>query len=107
MQFNQKIILNLKSEIINIVKSQNLIDVRVPSFINIKFQLNKKNNLVELDKRIKNIDLIENIFVQELNNEYVLIKLKYLGNIDKIINELKTENILLSLEQEEWILKMI
>ena len=45
----------------------------VPSFINIKFQLNKKNNLVELDKRIKNIDLIENIFVQELNNEYVLI----------------------------------
>ena len=101
MQFNQKIILNLKSEIINIVKSQNLIDVRVPSFINIKFQLNKKNNLVELDKRIKNIDLIENIFVQELNNEYVLIKLKYLGNIDKIINELKTENILLSLEQEK------
>ena len=69
--------------------------------------MNKKNNLVELDKRIKNIDLIENIFVQELNNEYVLIKLKYLGNIDKIINELKTENILLSLEQEEWILKMI
>ena len=36
--------------------------MKFSSFINIKFQLNKKNNLVELDKRIKNIDLIENIF---------------------------------------------
>ena len=107
VQFNKKIILNLKSEIVNIVKSQNLIDVRVPSFINIKFKLSKKNNLVELNKRIENIDLIENIFVQELNNEYVLIKLKYLGNIDKIVNDLKIENILLGLEQEEWILKII
>ncbi len=107
VQFNKKIILNLKSEIVNIVKSQNLIDVRIPSFINIKFKLSKKNNLVELNKRIENIDLIENIFVQELNNEYVLIKLKYLGNIDKIVNDLKIENILLGLEQEEWILKII
>ena len=107
VQFNKKIILDLKSEIVNIVKSQNLIDVRVPSFINIKFKLNKKNNLVELNKRIEKIDLIENIFVQELNNEYVLIKLKYLGNIDKIVNDLKIENILLGLEQEEWILKII
>ena len=30
------IILKLKNEIINIVKSQNLIDIRVPSFINAK-----------------------------------------------------------------------
>ena len=37
--------------------------------------MSKKNNLVELNKRLEKIDLIDNINVQEFNNEYVLIKL--------------------------------
>ena len=101
------IILKLKNEIINIVKSQNLIDIRVPSFINIKFIQDKNNSLLELKKRINNIGLIEEIYVQELNNEFVSIKIKYLGKIKKNIEKLKNEKVILKYNGEEWSLKII
>ena len=41
---------DIKNELVNIVKSQNLIDIRTPSFLNAKFKINKKNSLVELKK---------------------------------------------------------
>ena len=99
--------LNTKKEITNLVKSQNLIDIRTPSFINIKFFMDKKNNLVELDKRIKKIDLIENLYFLEINRKYVLIKIKYLGKINKIIDQLKSQNILLELKNDQWSIKII
>ena len=46
-----------------------------------KLNLKKKGNLVELNIRIKNIDLIENIFVQEFNKDYMNLRIKYLGKI--------------------------
>ena len=101
------IIIKAKKEITNLVKSQNLIDIRTPSFINIKFFMDKKNNLVELDKRIKKIDLIENLYFLEINRKYVLIKIKYLGKINKIIDQLKGQNILLELKNDQWSLKII
>ena len=69
--------------ITNLVKSQNLIDVRTPSFLNVKFKINKRNNLEDLNKRIKKIDAINNIYVQELNKDYVLIKIKIFGKTFK------------------------
>ena len=77
---------------INLSKSQNLIDIRTPSFINAMLKIDKKNNLIELNKRLSSIDLIESIYVQEFNNNNVFLKIKYLGRIDKIIKELKKEN---------------
>ena len=41
-------------------------------------------------------------FVQEFNNKYVLIKIKYLGKLDKIINQLKEQKIILSLKDDQW-----
>ena len=96
-----------KSEITNLVKSQNLIDIRTPSFINIKFFMDKKNNLVELDNRIKKIDLIENLYFLEINRKYVLLKIKYLGKINKIIDQLKSQNILLELKNDQWSIEII
>ncbi len=106
-QSNLKIIKSIKNEIINLAKSQNLIDIRTPSFINTKFNLDKINNLVELKRRMKKIDLIESIYVQEFNNEYVLLKIKYLGKIDKIIEQLNNEKIILRLSNDFWSLKII
>ncbi len=105
--FNEQIITDLKKEIINLVKSQNLIDIRIPSFINVKFNLDKKNNLVELHSRIKKIDLIENVYVQEFNKDYVNLKIKYLGKLEKIIFELKSEDINLQLISDQWIIKTL
>ena len=106
-KFYLEIINDIKKELVNLVKSQNLIDIRTPSFINTKFVLNRNNNLVELNKRLEKIDLIENIYVQKFNNKYVLIKIKYLGKINTIIKELKKQKINLKLIGDQWSLKLI
>ena len=106
-KFSLEIINNIKKQLVNLVKSQNLIDIRTPSFINTKFILNRNNNLVELNKRLEKIDLIENIYVQKFNNQHVLIKIKYLGKINKIIKELNKQRIDLKLIGDKWSLKLI
>ena len=35
----------------------------------LEFKISNKNNLVELNSRLKKIDLIENIYIQEFNNK--------------------------------------
>ena len=105
--FYEKIIIVSKKELINLVKSKNLIDIRTPSFLNAKMDINQSSNLVELNSRIKNIDLIENIYVQKFNKDYVDIRIKYLGKLNKIINELKRENIDLKLIEDKWIIKSL
>ena len=108
LEFFDQVIIKTKKEIINLVKSQNLIDVRTPSFLNVKLILDKKmNNLVELKKRLKRIDSIENIYVQELNNEYVSLKIKYLGKLNKIIRSLKSRKIILEDYNNQWNLKIL
>ena len=105
-KFNEKIIKIISNELINIIKSQNLIDIRTPSFLNARLIINKKNNLVELNNRLRNIDTVDGIFVQEFNNKYVLLKLRYLGKLDKIISQLKEQNIMLQLIGDQWNLRI-
>ena len=104
-KFNQKIIVELKKELINLIKSANLIDIRTPSFLNVKLDLNKKSSLVILNSKIKNIESIENVYVQNFNKDSMNLRIKYLGKLEKIINQLKKENINLNLINEEWVIK--
>jgi hypothetical protein len=75
--------------------------------LNAKLNINKSSNLVDLNSRIKNIDLIENIFVQEFNKDYMNLRIKYLGKLDKIINQLKKEKIGLELINDQWVIKSL
>ena len=102
IKFYEKIISETKEEITNLVKSQNLIDIRTPSFMNIQVKSSKKNNLVELTKRLQNIELIESIYIQELNTDYINMKIKYLGKINKIIDQLKNADIILKFKNDQW-----
>ena len=97
----------LKDEITNLVKSENLIDIRTPTFINVKLNLNKENNLVFFNSKIKKIDLIEDIFVLEFNKDHVNIKIKYLGKFERMVNQLKKEDIILQLVNDEWLIKIL
>ncbi len=99
-----KIITETKKELINMVKSKNLIDIRTPSFLNVTLKLSRKANLVELKERVKDIDLIENIFVQEFNKDFIKLRIKYLGKLEKIIERLKDQNINLKLNNDQWII---
>ena len=106
-EFYKKIIKEIKQEIINLIKSQNLIDIRVPSFLNAQLKINKKSNLVELNTRIKKIDLIENLYIQTFNSDTVLLKIKYLGKLDKIIQQLENQKIILKLNGDQWDIEII
>ena len=68
---------------------------------------NKKSNLAEFNNRIKKIDLIDNYYVQQINKDYVLVKIRYLGKINKIINKLKDQNIDLKMIAGQWQLTII
>ena len=105
--FYKKIIIETKKDIINLIKSQNLIDIRVPSFINAQLIIDKKNNIVNLNNRLKNIDIIENIYIQEYNNKSIFLKIKYLGKLNKIIKELEKQSIILKLSGDQWKIKII
>ena len=105
-KLNEEIIKVISDELINIIKSQNLIDIQTPSFLNARLTINKKNNLVELNNRLRKIDTVDGIFVQEFNNKYVLLKLRYLGKLDKIISQLKEQNIMLQLIGDQWNLRI-
>ena len=105
--FEEKIILEIKKELINLVKSKNLIDIRTPLFLNAKLNLNKKSNLVKLKAKIKKIDSIENIYVQEFNKDYMNLRIKYFGKLEKIIIQLKKESINLQMNNDEWTIKTL
>ena len=73
--------------------------IKAPSFLNVKLDLNKKNNLVELNTRIKKIESIENVFVQDFNKDLMNLRLVVDDHIDlnrakwiaKKMNESKLE----------------
>ena len=107
IDFNKEVIIETNKELINLIKSKNLIDIRTPSFLNAKLELNKKNTLIELNARIKKIDLIENIYIEEFNKDYVNLRIKYLGKLEKIINQLENEKINLQFSNDIWIIKTL
>ena len=89
------------------MKSQNLIDIQTPSFLNVKLFFNKNSNLILLKKKINTLDLVENIFVQEFNKDYLKLKIKFLGKLEKIITLLKKENIDLKIINDQWFIEII
>ena len=97
----------MNNMITNLVKSQNLIDITAPLFLNAQLEISQNNSLVELNKRLKKVDLIEKIFIQEFNNSYVKLKIKYLGNLEKIIKQLENQKIILKLIKDNWSIKII
>jgi hypothetical protein len=105
--FYKKIITTTKKEITNLIKSQNLIDVRAPSFLKVQLKTSEKNNLAILKSKLRKIEAIEDIYIQEFNNKSVFLKIKYLGKLDKIINQLENNKIILQLINDQWSIKII
>ena len=103
---HENTIKQIKLEISEIWKSQNLIDIRTPSFLNIILKVNKKDDLINLQSIFSSIDIIQNYTVLEFNKEFVKIKIKYLGKIDKIRKKLNNRGININIDNEEWEVKL-
>ncbi len=106
-EFYLKIIKVVNEELISLLKLQNLIYIKTPSFLNTKFKVNTKNNLVDLKERIKKIDLIDQVYVQKFNKDFIILKIKYMGKLDKIIKQLEKQKIFLRLNGDEWSIKLV
>lgn len=104
---NQDVIKKIKFEISEIWKAQNLINVRTPSFLNIILDINKKDDLLNLQNTLATIDIIQNYSVVELNKNYAKIKIKYIGKIDKIKNKFDERNIEIKFSSNVWKLRLI
>ncbi|MBA1340230.1 MAG: hypothetical protein FD547_000165 [Pelagibacterales bacterium] len=103
----EKTIIKIKDEINEIWKSQNLIDVRTPSFLNIKVEIKKINDLLSLQKSLEKIDIIENFSVVELNNEYANVKIKYFGKIEKLKRKFILKGVKMKNINNQWSLELI
>ena len=100
--FKEYIILELKDEIEDLIKSENTLDLTVPSFLNINLNLKNKNNLFETQNILKKIDLIDYFHVKEFNNTNAIINIKFYGKINKIREKLLQNNLNLYEADSQW-----
>ena len=105
--FNKEIIKKIKNEILEIIKSNNLIDIRTPAFLNLNLEIKNKNDLYKAQEIIEQIDLIESFNVIELNKSYTKIKIKYFGNINYITEKFLENGIRVSNNNNEWKIEII
>jgi len=94
----------LKEEISQILKSQNLIDINTPSFLDLILDVKKINDNLKLRTIFDSIDLIENYSVMEMTNDQTKIRLKYKGKLDNLRNKILEKNIILNIVEDKWMI---
>ena len=100
-------IVGLKEEINQILKSQNLIDVNTPSFLDLSLNISKPNDYLSLRTIIESIDLIETYSVLEMTNKKINVRLKYKGKLDKLRDRLLENKIYIKIIDDIWNIKVI
>ena len=102
----ESVIVNLKSYIHDLWKEQNLIDISVPSYLTINAPINKPNSLGDIIKRINTISLITNYYIDELDNDSVKIRIKYLGKIKNLQDSFTDNGFIFKISNNEWQLRL-
>ncbi len=92
----------LKKEILELVKSQNIIDIGTPSFLNVNFSLNNQNDLFLFQNILQEVDLVESFSVREFNNKFAYVNIKYYGKINKIKEKLKQKGLNINFTNNQW-----
>ena len=98
----EEAILSLQEEISQIWKSQNLIDVSTPSFLDLYLDIKQINDYLKLRSVFESLDLIEDYFVLEMTNDYTKVRLKYKGKVDKLRNKLLEKKINIKIKDNIW-----
>ena len=100
------IIKEIKKEINELWKSQNLIDISAPAFLNIMLFINESRDLLNLQQSLSTIDLIDRYSVLELNKNYAKLNVKYYGKINKIKKKFQENGIIIEIINNEWRVKL-
>ena len=92
----------LKKEILELVKSQNIIDIGAPSFLNVNFSLNNQNDLFIFQNILQEVDLVDSFSVREFNNKFAYVNIKYYGKINKIKEKLNQKGLNINFINNQW-----
>lgn len=98
----EEAIINLKKEISQIWKEQNLIDVSAPLFLDLYLDVNQINDYVKLRSILNSLDVIEEYFVLEMTDEYTKVRLKYRGKVNKLKDKLLENKINFKIIDSTW-----
>tara|TARA_Y100000590_G_scaffold193326_1_gene219685 strand:+ start:2292 stop:3389 length:1098 start_codon:yes stop_codon:yes gene_type:complete len=96
------ILKDLKLEITDLWKEQNIINLLMPLSINLKFQHSKLEDLDKLRSVLYKISIIENYKLEEFNINNSIFKIYYYGNPKKLRTELSKFGYLLMNNQGVW-----
>jgi len=99
-------IVNVKNQINQIWKEQNLIDINTPSYLDIFFEIEKINDLYNFNTFLDGIDVIENHSILEMTNKYAKVRIRYKGRISNLRDEFSREKIELKIKNNRWRLRL-
>ena len=96
------ILKDLKTQITDIWKEENIVNLLMPLSIKIKFQYNNLKDLDVLRNVFYKISIIDNYSLDELNIDHSFFKIYYYGNPKRLQNELLKFNYQLKNKQGLW-----
>ena len=98
----KKIIEDLKIEFENQWKKFNIINVSIKLPITLSVNSKKYKLIQNLEKKLNELDLISNFYIESFNNKKLIYKIIYNSTPDKFINEFSNSNIKLNTGQSIW-----
>ncbi len=98
----EDLIYNLKSYIHDLWKEQNLIDIAAPSYLVVNTPINDPGSLSDVFEKFKQINLITNYYIEELDKDSAKIKIKYLGKIKNLQNSFIENGFRFKISNNEW-----
>ena len=101
------IIRNLQYYINELWKEENLIDIAAPSYLTINTKINDLASLKKIIDKIKNISLINNYSVEELDNNSAKIKIKFFGKIKNLQNSFIDNGFDFKISNNEWFVQIV
>ena len=98
----ENIINNLKLELENQWKKLNVINVSIKLAITLSVDSKKYKLIKKLDKKLHNLDLVSNFYIDSVNSDKLIYKIIYNSTPDKFINEFSNDNIKLNINESIW-----
>ena len=97
---------NIKENINDIWKNLNLIDLNIPINLVLLIENKSTQKTYQIVEKLKEIDIIQNIQIISLTNNFTKINLKYFGGTDRLKNKLIENNFKIYEKDFEWFISM-
>jgi len=98
----KNIIKDLKLSYENNWKKNNLINTSIKLPITISIDSKKYNLIKKFEKKIENLDLVSNFYIENFSNKETIYKIVYNGTPGKFIDEFNQEGIKIDLTNNIW-----